>query len=138
MVELPRNVHRATCGLLVSKLPSAPALYPAEFLVKTQSVTVGWLSCRLAKPPPRPVTRDEEHEFFVQDNGPGVPVEERERIFEPFQRGVKTGEAEGTGIGLSVVKSVVLRHGGRVWVESMPGEGATFRFTLPRREPQVA
>ena len=80
----------------------------------------------------------EEHEFFVQDNGPGVPVEERERIFEPFQRGVKTGDTEGTGIGLSVVKSVVLRHGGRVWVESEPGKGATFRFTLPRREPQAA
>ncbi len=78
--------------------------------------------------------RPEEYEFYVQDDGPGVPAEARERIFEPFQRGAGSEEEEGTGIGLSVVKSVVLRHGGRVWVESEPGQGTTFRFTLPRRE----
>jgi len=75
-----------------------------------------------------------EYEFYVRDNGVGVPEEMQERIFQPFQRGPDTEGAEGAGIGLSTVKGIILRHGGRVWVESGAGKGATFRFTLPRRE----
>jgi DNA-binding LacI/PurR family transcriptional regulator/two-component sensor histidine kinase len=78
-------------------------------------------------------SRGAEHEFFVQDNGEGIPEEMQERIFQPFQRGPDTAAAEGTGIGLSIVKGIIVRHGGRLWVESKPGEGATFRFTLPIR-----
>ncbi len=77
--------------------------------------------------------RGGEHELFVRDNGVGVPEEMQERIFQPFQRGGNTKGAEGAGIGLSTVKGIIVRHGGRIWVESTPGEGATFRFTLPVR-----
>jgi len=77
--------------------------------------------------------RSREHEFFVRDNGPGIPAEHREAVFELFWRS-PNAETKGAGVGLSVVKAVVLRHGGRVWVESEKGAGATFRFTLPRKE----
>ena len=72
-------------------------------------------------------------EMFVQDNGPGLPAESLERVFERFYRVDKARSRDqgGTGLGLSIVKHIVQSHGGRVWVESEPGKGAKFCFTLP-------
>jgi len=69
----------------------------------------------------------------VTDNGIGVPPEEQPHIFEKFYRvqSEATADIGGTGLGLSIVKSVVERHGGRVWVESAPGQGSTFIVLLP-------
>jgi PAS domain S-box-containing protein len=68
----------------------------------------------------------------VTDQGPGIPLEERERIFEAFQRGnaVSTGPS-GAGLGLAICKGIIEAHGGRIWIQRRPGAGTTFSFTLP-------
>jgi signal transduction histidine kinase len=68
----------------------------------------------------------------VTDSGPGIPHEEQGRIFEKFYRGQNgPGHPSGMGMGLPIARQIVEAHGGRMWVDSQPGEGSTFSFTLP-------
>jgi signal transduction histidine kinase/PAS domain-containing protein len=82
---------------------------------------------------------DGEVIFAVADTGPGISAEDQARLFERFRRGANANY-QGTGLGLAISRALVEAHGGRIWVESRPGEGATFRFTLPvaRWEPARA
>ena len=70
-------------------------------------------------------------EFAIADNGIGISADECVQVFEIFRRLHTADEYPGTGIGLSICKKIVETHGGRIWAESEPGKGATFRFTLP-------
>jgi len=77
---------------------------------------------------------DGKLEIFVSDDGPGIPAESLDRVFERFYRVDKARSRDqgGTGLGLAIVKHIVQAHGGEVWAASESGKGATFFFTLPK------
>ena len=85
---------------------------------------------------------DDEIIIHVQDSGPGIRQSDLPHLFDRFYRvpGTERTSVEGTGLGLAIAKSIVEQHGGRIWVESEPGQGSRFSFSLPlsRRERSVS
>ncbi len=74
----------------------------------------------------------DQWQITVADNGLGVDPHFATQIFEPFRRLHTWDQYEGSGMGLAICRKIVDRHGGRIWVDPAPGQGATFHFTLPR------
>jgi light-regulated signal transduction histidine kinase (bacteriophytochrome) len=99
-----------------------------------QNLLANALKFRAERPPEVHVgarREDGRWVFWVRDNGIGIDRQYNERIFLIFQRLHTRRQYPGTGIGLAICKRIVERHGGSIWVESQPGQGATFYFTLP-------
>jgi signal transduction histidine kinase len=84
------------------------------------------------------LTMNEENVYYVRDNGAGFDPAYADKMFGAFERLHGMAEFGGSGLGLSIVKQIITRHGGRVWAEGTPGAGATFYFTLPEPGPRNA
>lgn len=69
--------------------------------------------------------------FSVTDNGPGIPIADQSRVFDRYWQSRRTANKRGTGLGLSIAKGIIDAHGGRMWLESTPGQGTTFYFSIP-------
>jgi signal transduction histidine kinase len=79
----------------------------------------------------RAVTVATSVQISVSDTGPGIPREDLPRVFDRFWHDRRTSKIRSTGLGLAIARGIVEAHGGRIWVESTPGQGSTFTFTLP-------
>jgi PAS domain S-box-containing protein len=127
-------IEEANAEVTHDPLPTVLADQAQLAQVFQNLVANGIKFCKEDVPPHVHVSAEQENDewvFSVADNGIGIDPEQTERLFQIFQRLHTREEYEGTGMGLALCKRIVERHGGRIWVESKPGEGSTFIFTLP-------
>jgi light-regulated signal transduction histidine kinase (bacteriophytochrome) len=131
--NLRTSVAEASAEVTHGELPSVLA-DSGQLAQLFQNLIGNALKFRSAAPPKIHVDacrRDGHWQFSVRDNGIGIASEFQNRIFLIFQRLHTRKQYPGTGIGLAICKKIVDRHGGQIWVESQPGQGTTFHFTLP-------
>lgn len=133
IVNLQSSISETGAEIARGKLPVVTA-NPLHLTQVFENLIGNALKYRSDRPPRISVTAAERvHDwvFSVEDNGIGIPLEYQAQIFGIFKR-LHGDEYPGTGIGLATCKKIVDRHGGAIWVESEPGKGACFSFTLPR------
>jgi PAS domain S-box-containing protein len=133
VINLDRAISESGGSVRIPALP-AVRVERVQLMQLLQNLIANALKYRSAQPPV--VTLDARREgaewrFSVRDNGLGIAPEDQQRIFGLFQRGHDGVDHPGSGIGLAVCKKIVENHGGRIWVESEPGMGSCFHFTLP-------
>ena len=133
LILLESSIHdsggQVTCGRLPIVMGDR-----SQLVQLMQNLIGNGLAYRSGKPPQIHISAErggKDWIFSVRDNGIGIAPEYHERIFEIFQRLHDKKDYPGTGIGLAVCRRIVGGHGGRIWVESEPGKGSTFRFTIP-------
>ena len=139
MAEVRANLSAALAdsgGTLNVAAPLPTLTGDAQELTRLlQNLVSNGLKYHAADRPPEVTVRARRDSGFwrieIADNGIGIAPEHHEKVFGVFQRLHARDQYEGTGIGLAICKKVVERHGGRIGLESRPGQGATFHFTLP-------
>lgn len=136
LVDLAAEIESADATVDVGELPTVPGR-ATELGLLFQNLVSNAIKFRAEDAPPRVVIRAEETEtawaISVSDNGIGIEEQYFERIFQIFQRLHTASEYEGTGVGLAHCRKIVELHDGAIEVESTPGEGTTFRFTLSKQ-----
>ena len=131
--DLARSIENAGATLTVGDLPAVEGnrTLLAQLL---QNLVTNAVKFRRDEPLHIEVDaerHDDECVVSVRDNGLGIPLDDTDRVFGMFERLHTADEIPGTGVGLAIARKIVERHGGRIWVESTPGKGTTFSFTLP-------
>lgn len=133
--RLRSQTERSRLTLAIEVPPGLPAVRADR--ARVEQVVLNLLHNAIKFTPPggrvtiAAVERDGSLEVSVRDTGVGVPEDELPRLFERFYKADKARRSEGTGLGLAIAKHIVQAHGGAIWAESRPGNGSTFRFTLP-------
>jgi PAS domain S-box-containing protein len=136
---LESSIHDSGGQVTWSQLPNITG-DRSQLVQLIQNLVGNGLSYRSDKPPHIHISAKrsgKEWVFSVQDNGIGIDPKHCDQIFEIFKRLHTQKEHPGTGIGLAVCRRVVNRHGGKIWVESEPGHGSTFHFTIPEGAKQT-
>ena len=131
--DFETTLHQEKAEVTVDPLPTMMT-HPLQMKQLLQNLIGNALKFRSQEPPRVRVSvkkTGKEWVFSVSDNGIGMDPQEASHIFEIFKRLHTRTEYPGTGIGLAICEKIVARHGGRIWVESEPGKGSTFYFTLP-------
>jgi len=135
--EALRNLAAAVreSGVIVTRGPLPPLLADHFQLVQLfQNLIGNAIKFRKDRPPMIKISAQrigDKWQLSIEDNGIGIAADHKEQIFVIFQRLHTREEYSGNGVGLAICKKIVEQHGGRIWVESEPGRGATFQFTLP-------
>jgi signal transduction histidine kinase len=140
LVTLDPVIQESGAAISYNSLPTVLA-QPAQIRQLLQNLLSNALKFRGDQPPRVHVSAKQQDQgwvFAVRDNGIGLDSQYADRIFVLFQRLHGVGTYPGTGIGLALCKKIVERHGGHIWVESQPGHGATFFFTLPQADCRLA
>jgi light-regulated signal transduction histidine kinase (bacteriophytochrome) len=140
IANLAEAIHRSDAVITVNGTLPAVVGDETQLLQLFQNLLANALKYKKPKVPPRITVSAQwdngEWLFSVKDNGIGIPAEDSEKVFEIFKRLHTVEEYPGTGIGLASCKKIVEQHHGRIWLESVPGEGTTFFFSLPERRHQ--
>ncbi|KAB2964652.1 MAG: two-component sensor histidine kinase, partial [Thermoanaerobaculia bacterium] len=138
--RLADELRETGASVVRSTLPAVRA-DEAQIEQLFQNLLENALKFRAERPPRIEVAAADEGEHWhleFRDNGIGIEAKDAERVFVMFQRLHTESEIPGSGIGLALCRRIVARHGGRIWVESLPGRGSTFHVTLPKRPPLPA
>jgi len=136
LARLKAALEESAAKVEYTQMPTFPADKGQQIRL-FQNLIGNAVKFRSQRPPEVRITAEQtadEWLFSVRDNGIGIEPKYRDRIFVIFQRLHTREDYPGTGIGLAVCKRIVERHGGRIWVESTPGEGSTFFFTLAKHQ----
>jgi PAS domain S-box-containing protein len=139
LILLESSIHDSGGQVACDKLPIVMG-DRSQLVQLMQNLIGNGLAYRSDKPPHIHISakrRGKDWLFSVSDNGIGIDPKHYEQIFEIFKRLHNQKDKPGTGIGLAVCRRVVNRHGGQIWVESDPGHGSTFHFTIPARTEQA-